>query len=250
MTRVRLSARGFSLVEILFALSLFLFGVLAATALVMHNLKTTRSAKNNAVLAYLKAEIPARCQVAAWLAFEATSPLRPQPSTFQTSAWLPLDPAVVDDPGGMDREGTPAAEVFDRQAWGEVKARFDRLGGPEGAWDAQPMLQGFQFRLRTVTPSAEEAAQFTDWDGYGEIGESEADADLDGDGALNSEEVKRDFGAPRPSHGVYFDPRGLHRYLKHLECVVGWDLEDPSRIQSGQWETFRFSVYNPDLRKR
>ena len=57
-----------------------------------------------------------------------------------------------------------------------------------------------------------------------------------------------------PSHGVEFincgiNPDGFRFYYKRLKLIIGWELRDPTLIQSGKWEVFYFAVFNPDLAK-
>ncbi|MCZ7643798.1 MAG: prepilin-type N-terminal cleavage/methylation domain-containing protein [Planctomycetota bacterium] len=240
---------GFSLLEVLMALALLVFGSVAVLSLFMNNLKTTRQAKEEVVLALLANEIQTRCQLAAHFAYDDADPSR---GTFDGSAWLPRDPAAPDDPGAPlpGAPGTPERDAFNAQDWKIVKAAYDALAPESQAWDDAPIRAGYQFRLRTVVPPQRENDQFVDWDGYGWIEEAETGADLDGDGAPGAAEAGRQFGEPVPSHGVYYDPRGLRFYLKQLECVIGWDLQNPRDIFSGQYHVFQFTVYNPDARKR
>lgn len=240
---------GFSLLEVLLALAILTFGSVAVLVLFMNSLRTIRQAQEESILALLEQDLKGKCQLSAYFAFDAANPRR---GTFDGSVWLPRDPAAPDDPGAPPWEPDsepPRVDAYLNQDWTVVRAAYDALAGEGLTWSQNPLYVGYQYRLRTVLPAWRESNQLVDFDGYGWIGEDETDADLDGDGRTGEAGTGRDFGPPRPSHGVVYDPRGLRFYLKHLECVVGWDLQDPRDIFSGQYHVFRFTVYNPDARK-
>jgi prepilin-type N-terminal cleavage/methylation domain-containing protein len=270
--------RGFTLLEVIVALGIFALGSVAVLMLYFNSLKTAKQGKDEMTLTLLARDIRDKVQLAALNAFKGS----PAASTFATSDWLLRDPAAADDPGapvkldGGGGGGTPDSVALNGQAWSEIVKRYDAIGGAGGKWTDNPLYQNFQFRLRTVLPPEVDSNQFVDWDGYDiwdastrkllpnihadeaddnsgeprrhlplEVPEAARGADPAGVAHTGSR-----FGPPRPSHGISLDPRGLRHYIKHLQCVIGWDLGKSGDIFSGQHHTFQFTVYNPDAHKR
>lgn len=179
------------------------------------------------------------------------------------------------DASAYDGNGVLKSSVHYEDLKG-VKARYDFLAGdPAHYWDANPIYQGFQFRLRTVLPPEWENNQYVDWDGYGYIKENEIGFDLDGNGKIDN--YAKPFydhnhpndaadGTPfaRPSHGVVYDPRGMRFYVKRIKCIIGYRLADPKTtrpapsapgdkkrgIYSGSYHIFTFSINNPNTWKK
>ena len=270
---------GFTLLEVVVALGLFAVGAVAVLFLYSNTVNTARQSKNEMTLALLMRDLREKVQLAALNAFSGS----PAESTFHTSNWLLRDPSAEDDPGAPTRldattpnsSGTPDTIALNAQVWAEIVKRYDSVGGAGGKWDDNPLYRNFQFRMRTVVPPEVENNQFVDWDGYDiwDSGSKKLLANIHADEVDdNSGEQKRRapvvvpesargarapgtrndgyFGPPRSSHGVAYDPRGVRRYIKHIKCVIGWDLSKSSDIYSGVHHTFYFTVYNPDARKR
>jgi type II secretory pathway pseudopilin PulG len=274
---VHTRTRGFTLLEIVFALALFIIGTTAILVLYSNSIKTARQSKDEMALSLLIRDIREKVQLAALNAFGGN----PAESTFHTSTWLLRDPAAEDDagtPAKLDGGGgpiTPDSVALNAQAWPEIMKRYDTIGGAGGKWDDNPLYRNFQFRMRTFIPPEVENNQFVDWDGYDvwdgsnrkllanihadEIDDNTLDRKRhtpvsvpEGARGASPSGTRSDgyFGPPRSSHGVAYDPRGVRQYIKHIKCVIGWDLNKSTDIFSGQHHTFYFTVYNPDARKR
>jgi prepilin-type N-terminal cleavage/methylation domain-containing protein len=271
-------ARGLTLLEVIIALAVFAVGAVAALSLYSNSLKAAKQAKNENIISLLEREIRVRCQLAALRAYAGEPPV----STFDGSDWLLRDPAAPDDPGtpvlldGGGGGGSSDADALNGQRWEIVRERFDDAGGDGSRWDDQPLYTNWQFRLRTVLPSEVESNQFVDLDGYDvwdsrskelspnimadEIGHDPTGAGKPPHAAVKPPASARatappgavnagNFGAPRSSHGVTYDPRGMRFHVKRVKCVIGWDLNNRSDIFSGERHEFYFTIYNPDLQK-
>ena len=223
--------RGFTLIEVLFAMAILGIGGTSLVALFAYNLELAQRAREEVVINVIQRDVSVRNQVAAFTRGAAL---------FTDNSWL------VDDIAAYDL----MAENADR-TWDNIPAykgyhfwviELEREGGAWGLPDNMSATYGLELH----------DAQFVDWDGYGWI-------DLDGDRVKDAGES---FGDPLPSHRVQYDSRGMRNYFKRLKGIIAWDLKADvggmvvgdviTQLEDGdlgKYHMFHFTIYNPDTHK-
>ena len=248
---------GFTLLEILIAMSLFVVGAASIMSLFTTSLEKAKLTEQEIMLAMMQKDIAIRNQLAAYKPTAGTN--------FATSTnWMVKDPAAYDASLG----GAANIALF--------------------GWEK--LYPGYTFRVSdftTVTATSlgtidYEDMQFTDFDGYGWI-------DVDGDGTAtspNADGLSEQFGLPSPSAipkiaggtapGVKYDHTKMNRYHKRVAVLIAWELNDRSKAGTGEligptsmtgkylkdlvnsslndntadfyrYDTFMFEIFNPDL---
>lgn len=234
-------AKGFTLIEVLFAMAILGIGGTSLVALFAYNLQLAKRAREEVVINVIQRDVSVRNQIAAFTRGV---------SDFATdSSWLVVDKVAYNTMATADRtwEDIPAYKGY--SFW---VTELRRQGSAWGLPDSTSSTYGLELY----------DAQFVDWDGYGWI-------DLDGDGQKDAGET---FNAPDgssspwPSHRVRYDSRAMANYVKRLKGVVAWDLiadvdNDPAlpnpeaKLNAvidnnlGKYHVFYFTIYNPDTHK-
>ena len=226
---------GFTLIEVLFALGILALGGSSLIALFAHNLREAKRAREEIVMNVIQRDITVRNQLAAFAA--TANALR---FYEDLAAW------IISDTNAYNK----TAETVERQ------------------WENIPAYRGYYFWVdaleRSSAPWSEDAQtkglamydnQFVDWDGYGWIDQPPYNGKLD-PGEIFGEGAE---GAPKPSHRIFYDSRGMRNYMMRMRGIVAWDLKisDASIVKAkillgeniAKYHIFYFTVYNPDTQK-
>mgnify|MGYP001013410483 CR=1 FL=1 len=248
---------GFTLIEVMIAMGIFLAAMLAVSGLYFANLKLARMAQDEIVLSMIQRDVMARNLVVANArAGEERLYVRNNPGSVPSSFTTPFtmfgDPADA-DPGVL----TKGWGVRNVASWEASSGLHWGISTPAADTDV-PLYNGFYFSVVPVsrhfpsggappvagdwgavgnTPGlALEDCQFTDFDGYGWV-------DMDGDGIPET-----DRGTPAPSPGplmdasladcgyaaspfkLYYNSNNMSRYFMKLRVRVMWNVRDEADI--------------------
>jgi prepilin-type N-terminal cleavage/methylation domain-containing protein len=225
---------GFTLIEVLFALGILALGGSSLIALFAHNLREAKRAREEIVMNVIQRDVTVRNQLAAFAA--TTSGLR---FFDDLSKWIVAD----------------------------ITAYNNTVEAAERRWENIPAYRGYYFWVdafeRGGAPWSDDANtkglvlydnQFVDWNGYGWI-------DLNNNGKMDPGEMFGDGaeGAPKPSHRIFYDSRGMRNYMMRMRGIVAWDLKisDAATVKAkilngeniAKYHIFYFTIYNPDTQK-
>ena len=225
---------GFTLIEVLFALGILALGGSSLIALFAHNLREAKRAREEIVMNVIQRDVTVRNQLAAYAA--TTSGLR---FYEDLSKWIISDETAYDNTvDAAERKWKMIPAYYGYHFWVDA---FERGGAP---WSDDAQTHGL-FMYDN---------QFVDWDGYGWV-------DLNNNGKSDVGETFGEGaeGAPKPSHRVFYDSRGMRNYMMRMRGIVAWDLKISdvatvkSRILNGEniakYHIFYFTIYNPDTQK-
>ncbi|MCX7806005.1 MAG: prepilin-type N-terminal cleavage/methylation domain-containing protein [Planctomycetota bacterium] len=255
-----MNKKGFTLLEVLIALGIFVFGAVAVTGLYIGNANSVQLAKEEVIVALIQRDLYAKNQFRAYYAGR----LGHEP--FVQGGVLSLK-RPPDDP---EEPKTPEWVI-------RCVADYNKMmSGTKREWGDIDAYHGFYFFCWEVSSPRIEDNQFVDWNGYGEIAARELDSPWFGQAAGGGEDPGNatiNCGDPAPSHNVKYDSERMRWYQKRLRAFIFWDLTkiDPGwgnlneitdgekqktiikQIKDGRmarYVEFDFGIYNPDLRKR
>jgi prepilin-type N-terminal cleavage/methylation domain-containing protein len=282
--------RGFTLIEVMIAMSIFLAAMLAISGLFFQNLRLARMAQEEIVVSMIQRDVMARNLVVAMArAGEERLYVRNNagavPSAFAKQ--FPNFGVPGDTNPGVLTKGWG---IRNKDAWEASSGMHWGVSTPVAADTDVPLYNGFYFSVVPVvrhfpgggtaadwaavgnTPGlAMEDCQFTDWDGYGLV-------DMDGDGIPET-----DRGLPSPSPGplmdatlascnyqtspfrIYYNSNNMSRYVMKVRVRVMWNVRNEDDVSLTDLQVrakednhervfnhneYYFSVFNPDVVKR
>ncbi|HOX06693.1 MAG TPA: prepilin-type N-terminal cleavage/methylation domain-containing protein [Planctomycetota bacterium] len=253
-----LRRRGFTLIEVMIAMGIFLAAMLAIAGLYFQNLRLARMAQDEIILSMIQRDVMSRNLVVATVrAGEERGYVRSNVGSVPSAAPVQFTVAgfgqELDTNPGVMTKGWGVRNV---ESWEAVSGLVWGRSNPATIHDV-PLYTGYCFSVRPMTRHflnngkvsdwaavgntpglALEDCQFTDWDGYGLV-------DMDGDG-----EPETDRGNPAPSPGplidsaladttygaspyrLFYNSNNMSRYVMKLRVRVMWNYKDEDYVKS------------------